>query len=166
MKEGFLCKAKSIKYKDGILKDRWVVGWYATNVIGNPIIITIEDFSKLEDIPVNEWQHIELIDVDTVCRCTGVKDLNYDDIYENDKIHFLGMEGKVVYECGAFGIAFDNIDYDLIQSAMDKEPNCCGNKYEGCFNDNFISLWEIYWNFNCCEDGIDVIEKTGNIHDK
>lgn len=27
-----------------------------------------------------------------------------------------------------------------------------------CFNDNFISFWELLWNFNC-DDNCDVVER-------
>lgn len=75
-----------------------------------------------------------------------------------DKVRFItGDVGEVVYECGAYGIAFDSIDYDKIQQVMDSYPHCCGNDFMGCGNDNFISLWELYWNFNCEEDVLFVL---------
>lgn len=73
-----------------------------------------------------------------------------------------GEVGEVVYECGAYGIAFNHIDYDKIQQAMDSYPHCCGNDYAGVRNDNFVSLWEIYWNFNCEENILFMIEKLGS----
>lgn len=64
-----------------------------------------------------------------------------------------GDVGEVVFEYGAYGIAIlEGIDYEKIQSKMDESDWCCGNHYHGCYNDNFISLWELYWNFNCEED--------------
>lgn len=35
---------------------------------------------------------------------------------------------------------------------MDNDHWCCGNRYAGCMNDNFISLWELYWNSNSDDD--------------
>jgi hypothetical protein len=66
-----------------------------------------------------------------------------------------GQEGEIVFECGAYGVAVEGfVNYDSIQKVMDKDDWCCGNKYDGCFNDNFISLWELHWNSNsddnCC----------------
>jgi hypothetical protein len=59
----------------------------------------------------------------------------------------------------AYGIGFDNeVDYRKLQNDMDDLSVCCGNQWSGCMNDNFISLWEIYWNFNCEENCIDVLE--------
>lgn len=80
-----------------------------------------------------------------------------------DKVLFLGLYvGNIVFECGSFGIGIDSgIDYEKIQSFMDADKNCCGNRYSGCNNDNYISLWEVYWNFNCDEESIHVIEKIG-----
>jgi len=80
-------------------------------------------------------------------------------IYEGDNVKICGFKrGKVVFECGAFGIAFNDIDYNVIQQKMDEDSNCCGNTYYGCFNDNFVSLWELYWNFNCEENSMRIIE--------
>lgn len=71
-----------------------------------------------------------------------------------DKVQLVtGDIGEIVFECGAYGVAFQNsIDYDKIQAAMDEDDWCCGNHYSGCKNDNFISLWELHWNFNCEND--------------
>jgi hypothetical protein len=71
-----------------------------------------------------------------------------------DKVSLItGDVGEVVFECGAYGIAIsEGIDYEKIQLKMDESVLCCGNRYNGCHNDNFISLWELYWNFNCEED--------------
>ena len=53
---------------------------------------------------------------------TGLMDKNCDDIKLGDQVNLFGMKGKVCFECGAFGIGFpDGIDYDLIQSEMDKD---------------------------------------------
>ena len=90
---------------------------------------------------------------------TGMTDRNCDEIYFGDSVELFGMKGKIVFECGAYGIGFDkDIDYSLIQMKMNSFDMCCGNRYIGCFNDNFLSLWELYWNFNCEEECIDVLE--------
>ena len=81
---------------------------------------------------------------------TGLIDVNCNEIKLGDKVKFTtGHIGKIVFECGAFGIgSCESIDYDKIQDTMDKLDICCGNKLSGCLNDNFVSLREIYWNFN------------------
>ena len=34
-----------------------------------------------------------------------------------------------------------------------------------CYNDNFISLWEMMWNYNQEENSCYVVEVIGNIYD-
>ena len=87
-------------------------------------------------------------------RDTGLNCKKEKRIHEGDTVMFCGYKGKVVFVCGAFGIEVENgIDYLALQKFMDEhETECCGNEYRGCENDNFISLWEIYWNFNCMEN--------------
>lgn len=81
-------------------------------------------------------------------------------IREGDRVKFCGYEGVVVFEYGCLGVIVgQGIDYDTLQRFMDEhEPECCGNEYHGCMNDNFISLWEIYDNFNCIEDYLWMVE--------
>lgn len=85
--------------------------------------------------------------------------LFYDDGNEiclGDKVSLVtGDTGEVVFECGTYGIAIlEGIDYEKVQLEMDKKYCCCGNRYYGCYSDNFISLWELYWNFNCEENSL------------
>jgi len=121
-------------------------------------LITVQDTHRIREysrFTSNEY----LVDSNTISQYTGLGDTNCKDIFNNDKVDFLGMKGEICFECGAFGIGFvDSIDYDLIQKEMDSRHWCCGNEYSGIFNDNFISLWEIYWNFKCEEGAVDVVE--------
>lgn len=75
-------------------------------------------------------------------------------VREGDIVRFCSHEGEVVFEFGCLGVVVENgIDYDVLQKFMDEnEDVCCGNEFSGCMNDHFISLWEIYENFNCIED--------------
>lgn len=92
---------------------------------------------------------------------TSMCDENGDELFLGDKVRLLtGDIGEIALECGSYGVGFaDEIDYIKIQAEMDKNDWCCGNEYHGCMNDNFISLWELHWNFNCEDDVIYPIVK-------
>lgn len=79
---------------------------------------------------------------------TDIYDMNCNKIFLGDRVSMFGMIGKVTEECGAVGISFDIIDWDRIESKI-FEVTGCDNVPCFCYNDNFISFWEILWNFNC-----------------
>ena len=106
---------------------------------------------------------VEFVEVDlsTVGQYTGLIDKNGVNIFEGDIVALFGMKGKVVQECGAFGIGFmKTIDYDLLESKMP-----FNNSANFCFNDNFISLWEVFWNYEQDDNPLYEVEVIGNIHD-
>ena len=104
-----------------------------------------------------EWE----VDPSTIGQYTGLTDKNGKGIWEGDIVDLFGMKGEVVQECGAFGIAFMKmIDYDLLES---KIP--FNNSANFCFNDNFISLWEIFWNYEQDDNPLYEVEVIGNVHD-
>ncbi|MGN1150520.1 MAG: YopX family protein [Lachnospiraceae bacterium] len=105
------------------------------------------------------------IDESTICQCTGLKDKNGKLIWENDIVDFLGHKGKVVYECGSFGIAYrDYIDWEEIEANICHITGC-DNALYACENDNFISLWEIYWNFNDEDYSVNTVKVIGSAID-
>lgn len=99
----------------------------------------------------------------TIGQFTGMKDKNVSQIFVGDIVRFNCQLFEVVMECGAFGLACkDAIDYDRLEKTVYKETT---NWYCGCCNDNFISLYEIYSNFNCEENIIQAIDIVGNKFD-
>lgn len=105
------------------------------------------------------------VDPSTICQCTGLKDKNGKLIWENNIVDFLGHKGTVVFECGSFGIVFrEIIDWEEIEANICPITGCDNSLY-ACENDNYISLWEIYWNFNDEDDSVNTVEVIGNVFD-
>ena len=123
---------------------------------------------KINDICVGKYGSevgMHQVDESTICQCTGLKDKNGKLIWENDVVNFLGHKGKVMYECGSFGIAYrDYIDWEEIEANICPITGC-DNALCACENDNFISLWEIYWNFNDEDDSVNTVEVIGSAID-
>ena len=113
----------------------------------------------------NDVPNMVEVDPSTICQCTGLRDKNGKLIWENDIVDFLGHKGKVMYECGSFGIAYrECIDWEEIESNICSVTGC-DNALYACENDNYISLWEIYWNFNDEDYSVNTVDVIGNIFD-
>lgn len=98
------------------------------------------------------------VEQNTIGQFTGLYDKYDKKIFTGDIVNFLGQIGEVVFEKGAFGIGFnDTIDW----SAIDESSPLY--EISACKNDNFISLWEIYWNFNDEDDILGLVEVIGNV---
>ena len=76
-------------------------------------------------------------------------------------VKFFGMKGEITKECGAFGISTSKqINYDKLET---KIPY--GNSPAFCYNDNFISLWELWWNYEQDDNPLCEVEVIGNIYE-
>lgn len=114
------------------------------------------------DLGFENWHRVNET---TICQCTELSDKTGEIIFKNDIVDFLGHRGIVKFECGSFGIAYKkHIDWDEIQANIMPLTGCENTLY-ACENDNYISLWEIYWNFNDEDDSLSTVEVIGNIFD-
>ena len=91
---------------------------------------------------------------------SSIYDENLNQLRIGDEVSLFGMVGEVRFECGTYGIGFSNlIDWDLIESKI-PEITGCNNTPAFCHNDNFISFWELLWNFNCEENVCNVVQRV------
>lgn len=120
-----------------------------------------------------DWEHYEVchahhnqsdLDDCELMQFTGLRDKIGREICEGDIVRFNAGVGTVVFECGCYGIGFTkSVDYNSMLERI-HEYTGCDNSLHVCANDNFISLWEIFWNF-CEEECLSAVEVIGNIYE-
>lgn len=149
-----LMKAKRID------NGEWVYGFYS-RITDHYTPKNIHYINTYTDISEKETIITELfeVDPDTLCIPSGITDgkgIKGKMLWTGDIVDFFGMIGVVTFEHGAFGIRFkEYIDWDIVKE------NCPYDFIHSCRNDNFVSLWELLWNFdNKCP-----ITVLGNIYD-
>ena len=69
-------------------------------------------------------------------------------LMEGDTVYLLGVEGYVIQKSGAWG--WGSPEYVPWEDLEDKIPH--NNRPDFCYCDNFVSFWELKWNF---DDGND-----------
>ena len=97
---------------------------------------------------------------------TGISDKNSRKLLLGDKVALLDkFHGTVIFGSGAYGLAVDavaTLAWGYIGTQIDPVTGC-DNQPAFCKNDNFVSLWELLWNFNCEDDVCVILEKIGEV---
>lgn len=92
---------------------------------------------------------------------TGVADKNSKELFLGDKVVLLDkFAGTIIFEHGAYGVGFEQaIDWDYV---IGQFISLTGRRIlpSFCYNDNYVSLWELLWNFNCEDDVCVVLTKS------
>lgn len=137
--------------------------WIYGDLIHRQVWSTQLTIIRVSDDGFDHYEEFE-VKPETVSQFTGLVDKYGKKIFTGDIIRYCDEDcyyypedcteffGRVVQECGAFGIGTQN------ELPLELE--------NWCNNDKFVSLWEIYWNLNCCDGELPMIEIIGNIYDK
>lgn len=143
------------KTKDG----EWVQGFYCNELYAQKHYIQSWYYGSYAELQTKE------VIPETVGQFTGVYDINCKKIFEGDIVKLFDMIGVVFFEEGCFGLGIDDyIDYDYLEEQI-LPVTGCDNLPHFLYNDNFISFWELLWNYNAILDVSAVCEVIGNIHD-
>ena len=149
--------SKTITLNGKKIKGEWIEGGYIPN---SSTMVTATEERK----GILKFKY-SLIYPETVGLYIGKNDKNGNKIFTNDKAMFTYGDNKVictvVFEHGAFGLVqHQGFNYhELELNVLD----VTGNQSKFMENDNFISLWEIAWNY--CEESdtdLSTIEVIGN----
>lgn len=145
------------------IKGEWVIG----DGIHYPKSINYKGTCWIDGMQekANDW--VQVLS-ETVCEYTGLTDTNGNKIFNHAIVAFHYGHNKdiceVCFESGAFGLGKSypkKFDYDELETSV---ANATENDSYFVGNDNFISLWEIAWNYNeYAGENLHLIEIIGNI---
>ena len=149
---------EKVFYNGKLYKGKWVEGCY--------FMAKDNKYNILHCISEIKGEQFFKIIPETVGQYIGLQDKNGNEIFKSDIVRVAGdWVGQVVFDCGAWGISIlPSIDWDYLESQI-KEITGCDNSPCFCYNDNFISFWELMWNYNVEDNWCDVVEVIGNIYD-
>lgn len=85
---------------------------------------------------------------------TGLSVYNYGNLYDRDIVEMFGKKYVVCMNelgCTPFLVRNEGICWEDLENNI-LDVTGCNNTPTYTYNDNVISLWEIYWNFNCEEN--------------
>lgn len=146
---------RPIKFRGKSLQtDKWVEGMLIKNKLGCYIVTedNPHECTRYGYLEINEYERVI---PETVGQYTGLKDKNHVDICSNYVLLITGEKGKfrakVIYETGTFGIVA------LKGSIVDYFPDH--------WNDDYMPLIDLYWNYNNDENIIVQVEVIGDIYE-
>lgn len=153
---------EEIPLRDGIFRglnpeDVWLYGY----------LRAYDQTDKLDthcELYVKDFVYGKIVKPETIGQFTALLDVTKKPKFEGDVVYLFGFYGKVIRQHGAFGIYFPNgIDYGDLASkivpvtGIDTAPMFCRN-------DNFVSFWELMWNYDQTENICEVVTIVGDVH--